>query len=199
MHTQQQKNYWMKCSLWGPCRYQILGMQWEESRWLFLLFLCLFNDSVSNRDYTSTNDWMIVNNGQERTWNEVLEVTYPGIFLERRRKTIKNGSQDSWEPSWKLNRVQPEHKSEALPHVPTCPVKWMHKCIYSETSINRSRIRRSISMVPEGILFQLWLLHLLFSWIHCSFFRPPTKTMNRGFSVHWQVKRLLLWLDFNHH
>jgi hypothetical protein len=54
---------------------------------------------------------------------------------------------------------------------------------YSETSIYRSRIRRSISMVPERILFKLWLPHLLFSWIHCFFFRPPTKTMNRGFTV----------------
>jgi hypothetical protein len=38
-------------------------------------------------------------------------------------------------------------------------------------------------MVPEQILFQLWLTHQLFSWIHCFFFRPPTKTMNRGFTV----------------
>jgi hypothetical protein len=47
-----------------------------------------------------------------------------------------------------------------------------------------SWIRRSISMVPEWILFQLWFPHLLFSWIHCFFFRPPTKTMNRGFTVY---------------
>jgi hypothetical protein len=46
-----------------------------------------------------------------------------------------------------------------------------------------SWIRRSISMVPERILFQLWLPHLLFSRIHCLFCRPPTKTMNRGFIV----------------
>jgi hypothetical protein len=46
-----------------------------------------------------------------------------------------------------------------------------------------SRIRRSISMFPERILFQLWLPHLLFSRVHCFFFRPPTKTMNRGFTV----------------
>jgi hypothetical protein len=38
-------------------------------------------------------------------------------------------------------------------------------------------------MVPEQILFQLWLPHLLFSRIHCLFFRPLTKTMNRGFTV----------------
>jgi hypothetical protein len=42
-------------------------------------------------------------------------------------------------------------------------------------------------MVPERILFQLWLPHLLFSRIHCFFFRPPTETMNRGFTV------LCLW------
>jgi hypothetical protein len=47
-----------------------------------------------------------------------------------------------------------------------------------------SRIRRSISMVPEWILFQLWLPHLLLSRIHCFFFRPPTETMNRGFTVY---------------
>jgi hypothetical protein len=46
-----------------------------------------------------------------------------------------------------------------------------------------SRIHRSISMDPERILFQLWLPHLLFFRIHCFFFRPPTKTMNRGFTV----------------
>jgi hypothetical protein len=45
-----------------------------------------------------------------------------------------------------------------------------------------SRIR-PIFMVPERILFQLWLSHLLFSRIHCFFFRPLTKTMNRGFTV----------------
>jgi hypothetical protein len=50
-----------------------------------------------------------------------------------------------------------------------------------------SRIRRSISMVPERILFKLWLPHLLFSRIHCFFFRPTTKTMNRGFTVfNWE-------------
>jgi hypothetical protein len=36
------------------------------------------------------------------------------------------------------------------------------KTKYSEISIYRSRIHRSISMVPERILFQLWLPHLLF-------------------------------------
>jgi hypothetical protein len=46
-----------------------------------------------------------------------------------------------------------------------------------------SRIHRSISVVPEWILFQLWLPHLLFSRIHCFFFRPPTKMMNIGFTV----------------
>jgi hypothetical protein len=45
-----------------------------------------------------------------------------------------------------------------------------------------SWICSSISMVPEQILFQLWLPHLLFSRIHCFFFRPPSKTMNRGFT-----------------
>jgi hypothetical protein len=47
-----------------------------------------------------------------------------------------------------------------------------------------SRICLSISMVPERILFQLWLPHLLFSQIYCFFFRPPPITMNRGFTVH---------------
>jgi hypothetical protein len=47
-----------------------------------------------------------------------------------------------------------------------------------------SQICRSISMVPERILFQLWLPHLLFSRIHCFFFRPQTKTMNRSFTVY---------------
>jgi hypothetical protein len=61
------------------------------------------------------------------------------------------------------------------------------KTKYSETSIYRSRIRRSISMVPERILFKLWLPHLLFSRIHCFFFRPPTKKMNRGFTVYVAV------------
>jgi hypothetical protein len=46
-----------------------------------------------------------------------------------------------------------------------------------------SRICRPISMVPERILFQLWLPHLLFSRINYFFFRPPTKMMNRGFTV----------------
>jgi hypothetical protein len=46
-----------------------------------------------------------------------------------------------------------------------------------------SRIHRSICMVPEQIIFQLWLPHLLFSRIRCFFFRPPMKTMNRGFLV----------------
>jgi hypothetical protein len=70
---------------------------------------------------------------------------------------------------------------------PNIPKPWttMNKTEskYSETSIYRSWIHRSISMVPERILFQLWLLHLLFSRIQCFFFRPPTKKMNRGFTV----------------
>jgi hypothetical protein len=46
-----------------------------------------------------------------------------------------------------------------------------------------SQIHCSIPMVPEWILFQLWLPHLLFSRIRRFFFRPPTETMNRGFTV----------------
>jgi hypothetical protein len=60
-------------------------------------------------------------------------------------------------------------------------VQWNLYLSFPDNSF--SRIRRSISMVPERILFQLWLLHLFFSRIHCLFFRPPTKTMNRGFTV----------------
>jgi hypothetical protein len=62
--------------------------------------------------------------------------------------------------------------------------KWLflcHKLI--QWNLYRSRILRPISMIPERIQFQLCLLHLLFSRIHCVFFRPPTKTMNRGFTV----------------
>jgi hypothetical protein len=35
------------------------------------------------------------------------------------------------------------------------------------------RIRRPISVVPERIIFQPWLPHLLFSQIHCFFYRTP--------------------------
>jgi hypothetical protein len=71
--------------------------------------------------------------------------------------------------------------------------------VYSETSIYHSWIirfpgSRSISIVPERILFQLWLPHLLFSRIHYFFFRPPTKTMNRGFTVlDWYRTLMDIW------
>jgi hypothetical protein len=55
-------------------------------------------------------------------WKGFLEVTSPGNFLERRR-TMKNGSHDSWYPSWTLNHVPSEYMSEALPYEPTCPMK----------------------------------------------------------------------------
>jgi hypothetical protein len=56
---------------------------------------------------------------------------------------------------------------------------------YTVKPLHRSRIRHSVSMVPERILFQLWFPHLSFSRIHCFFFKPPpTKTMNRGFTVY---------------
>jgi hypothetical protein len=73
-------------------------------------------------------------------------------------------------------------------------VSWLstdHTALCSETSIYRSRICRSISMVPERILFKLWLPHLLFSQIHCFFFRPPTKTKNRGFTVSQNIILLI--------
>jgi hypothetical protein len=57
-------------------------------------------------------------------------------------------------------------------------------CIHIQRNLYHSWIRRSISMVPERILLQLWLPHLLFSRIHCFFFRPLTKTMNRCFTVY---------------
>jgi hypothetical protein len=60
-------------------------------------------------------------------------------------------------------------------------IQWNFYLSFPDNSF--SRICRSISMVPEWILFQLWLPHLLFSRIHCFFFRPLTKTMNRGFTV----------------
>jgi hypothetical protein len=61
------------------------------------------------------------------------------------------------------------------------PIQWNLYLSFPDNSF--SQIRHSISMVPERILFQLWLPHLLFSRIHCFVFRPPTKTMNRGFTV----------------
>jgi hypothetical protein len=59
-----------------------------------------------------------------------------------------------------------------------------------------SQIRHSGSLVPERILFQLWFPHLLFYQIHCFFFRLPTKTMNRGFTVpYFSIQLYLdLWL-----
>jgi hypothetical protein len=60
-------------------------------------------------------------------------------------------------------------------------IQWNLYLSFQDNSF--SPIRRSISMVPERILFQLWLPHLLFSQIHCFFFRRPWKTMNRGFTV----------------
>jgi hypothetical protein len=59
--------------------------------------------------------------------------------------------------------------------------QWNLYLLFPDNSF--SRIHRSISMVPERIIFQLWLPHIFFSRIHCFFFRPPTKTMNRGFTV----------------
>jgi hypothetical protein len=61
-------------------------------------------------------------------------------------------------------------------------IQWNLYVSFLDNSFSRSR--RSISMVPERILFQLWLPHLLFSRIHCFFFRPPMKMMNRGFTVY---------------
>jgi hypothetical protein len=62
-----------------------------------------------------------------------------------------------------------------------CGIQWNLYLSFPDNSF--SRIRRSISMVPEWMLFQLRLPHLLFYQTHCFFFRPPTKTMNRGFTV----------------
>jgi hypothetical protein len=72
---------------------------------------------------------------------------------------------------------------------PRLNIRWNLYLSFPDNSF--SRIRRSISMVPERILFQLWLPHLLFSRIHCFFFRRPTKTMNRGFTVHDPVFYLI--------
>jgi hypothetical protein len=60
-------------------------------------------------------------------------------------------------------------------------IQWNLDLSFPDNSF--SRICRSISMVPERILFKLWLPDLFFSRIHCFFFRPPTKTMNRGITV----------------
>jgi hypothetical protein len=65
--------------------------------------------------------------------------------------------------------------------IPKTCIQWNLYLSFPDNSF--SRIRCSIPMVPERILFKLWLPHLLFSRIHCLFFRPPTKTMNRGFTV----------------
>jgi hypothetical protein len=61
-------------------------------------------------------------------------------------------------------------------------VQWNLYLLFPDNSF--SQIRRSIPMVHERILFQLWLPHLLFSRIHCFFFRPPMKTKNRGFTAY---------------
>jgi hypothetical protein len=64
-------------------------------------------------------------------------------------------------------------------------IQWNLDLSFPDNSF--SWICHLISMVPEWILFKLWLPHLLFSRVHCFFFRPLTKTMNRGFTVIVQV------------
>jgi hypothetical protein len=56
---------------------------------------------------------------------------------------------------------------------PHAHIQWNLYLSFPDNSF--SRIHHSISMVPEQILFQLWLPHLLFSRIHCFFFRPQRK------------------------
>jgi hypothetical protein len=56
-------------------------------------------------------------------------------------------------------------RTQQSPHI-----QWHLYLSFPDNSF--SRIRRSISMVPERIL---WLPHLLFSRIHCFFFRPQWK------------------------
>jgi hypothetical protein len=81
--------------------------------------------------------------------------------------------------------------SESEVHVIICKYYYHHvlnTLIFSikiiiQWNLYRSRIHRSISMVPERILFQLWLPHLLFSRIHGFFFRPQTKTIE--VSLYW--------------
>jgi hypothetical protein len=82
-------------------------------------------------------------------------------------------------------------------------VQWNLYLSFPDNSF--SRIHRSISMVPEQILFQLWLPHLLFSRIHCFFFRPSTKMMNRGFTViknkvtvHFICTRIIYYIHYTH-
>jgi hypothetical protein len=49
---------------------------------------------------------------------------------------------------------------------------------------------KPLSIVPGlGILFQLWLPHLLFSQIHCFFFRPPDE--NDEYRFHCIQKAML--------
>jgi hypothetical protein len=81
-----------------------------------------------------------------------------------------------------LTVVQVFSNNSQIFHFKRMKVQWNLYLPFPDNSF--SRICRSISMVPEQILFQLWLLHLLFSRIHCFFFRPPTKMMNRGFTVY---------------
>jgi hypothetical protein len=88
--------------------------------------------------------------------------------------------------SWAILRIY-----AALDHIKffinkiNIKIQWNLDLSFPDNSF--SWILRSISMAPERILFQLWLPHLLFPRIHRFFFILPTKTMNRGFTVHGKV------------
>jgi hypothetical protein len=80
-------------------------------------------------------------------------------------------------------RYMPEDRILQEWYFKICTVHIQWNLYLSFPNNSFSQIRPSISMVPERILFQLWLQHLLSSRIHCFFFIPPTKTINRGFTV----------------
>jgi hypothetical protein len=87
---------------------------WEE----FLLFICgLFNDAISNSDYTSIgsqddNEYSF-GKDTEKWWLPNLRCC-PGIWLERLRKTTKALSPDSQSSGRNLNPAPPKYKTGVL-------------------------------------------------------------------------------------
>jgi hypothetical protein len=85
----------------------------------------LFNDAVTQSDYTASSDWMVVNNELERTWKEAVVALFKVLFRHwawGTEESIENFSQDSRCPDRDSKRASPEYGLEALLREPTCSV-----------------------------------------------------------------------------
>jgi hypothetical protein len=94
--------------------------------------------------------------GRKQSWPNLRY--YPGICVEKLRKTIKNLSQDSWSLSRDLNSGLPEYKANATFSKVLCRKMHCHEAKSTSPANNLVSFNKCIPKFQGSMLGRLFVL-----------------------------------------